>query len=66
MKLAQASATTVTYDQLKSLCACLALALAAHVSELPIWLTAIVCTAAAIRLALAARGRPAPPRARSR
>lgn len=61
MKLAAAAATPVTYDQLKSLCACLALALAAHLSALPVWLIAIVCAAAAIRLGLAARGRTAPP-----
>jgi protein-glutamine gamma-glutamyltransferase len=63
MKLAESSATPVTYDQLKSLCGCLALALAAHVSEIPLWLTGIVCAAAAIRLGLAARGRAGPPRA---
>jgi transglutaminase-like putative cysteine protease len=62
MKLAESSATPVTYDQLKALCACLAFALAAQVSEIPLWLTGIVCAAAAIRLGLAARGRGAPPR----
>jgi protein-glutamine gamma-glutamyltransferase len=62
MKLAAAAATPVTYDQLKSLCACLALALVAHLSALPVWLIVIVCAAAAIRLGLAARGRTAPSR----
>jgi len=62
MKLAEASATPVSYDQLKSLCACLALAMLAHISSLPIWLIGIVCATAAIRLGLASRGRTAPPR----
>ncbi len=62
MKLATASVTPVTYDQLKWLCACLALTLIAHLAALPIWLIVTVCAAAAIRLGLAARGRTAPPR----
>ena len=62
MKLAAASETKVTYDQLKWLCACLALALIAHLPALPHWLIVTVCAAAAIRLALAARGRAAPAR----
>ncbi len=63
MKLPVASAAPVTYQQLKWLCACLALALVAHLSELPVWLIAAVCAAAAIRLGLAARGRSTPARA---
>ncbi len=62
MKLAGASATKVSYDQLKWLCACLALALLAHLAALPVWLIVTVCAAAAVRLGLAARGRSAPAR----
>ncbi|MGP8228690.1 MAG: DUF3488 and DUF4129 domain-containing transglutaminase family protein [Steroidobacteraceae bacterium] len=62
MKLAGASATKVSYDQLTWLCACLALALLAHIAALPFWLIVTVCAAAAIRLGLAARGRSAPAR----
>jgi protein-glutamine gamma-glutamyltransferase len=62
MKLAAAAATPVTYAQLKWLCACLALALAAHITTLPIWLMVTACAAAAIRLGLAARGHAAPAR----
>ena len=62
MKLAAAAETKVTYDQLKWLCACLALALIAHLAALPYWLIVTVCAAAAIRLGLAARGRAAPAR----
>jgi transglutaminase-like putative cysteine protease len=62
MKLAAASATPVTYEQLTWLCACLALALIVHLAGLPIWLIVTVCAAGAIRLGLAARGRAAPAR----
>ncbi|MGO9514458.1 MAG: DUF3488 and DUF4129 domain-containing transglutaminase family protein [Steroidobacteraceae bacterium] len=62
MKLPEASAVPVTYAQLKWICACLALALAAHLAALPIWLLITVCAAAAIRLTLAARGRTVPAR----
>ncbi len=62
MKLAGASATKVSYDQLTWLCACLALALLAHIAALPFWLIVTVGAAAAIRLGLAARGRSAPAR----
>ncbi len=62
MKLAGASAAKVSYDQLKWLCACLALALLAHLAALPIWLVLTVCAAAGIRLGLARRGRSAPAR----
>ena len=63
MKLASASATHVTYPQLKSSCLCLALALAAYVAAVPIWILILVCAAGAIRLGLAARGYAAPGRA---
>jgi protein-glutamine gamma-glutamyltransferase len=57
------AAPAVTYLQLKWVCACLALALAAHVASLPVWLLLTVCAAGAIRLGLAAQGRAVPPRA---
>ncbi len=62
MKLAAPSAAQVTYAQLKWICACLALALAAHLTAVPVWLLGTVCAAGAIRLTLAARGRAAPGR----
>lgn len=63
MKLAPAAAAPVSYVQFKWICACLALALLPHLTALPLWLLLAVCAAAVIRLGLAARGRPAPPRA---
>jgi protein-glutamine gamma-glutamyltransferase len=63
VKLASASATHVTYAQLKASCLCLALALAAYVTAVPIWILILVCAAGAIRLSLAARGYAAPGRA---
>jgi protein-glutamine gamma-glutamyltransferase len=62
MKLAAPSATQVTYTQLRWMCVCLALALTVHAASLPLWLIATVGAAAAIRLALSARGYAAPPR----
>jgi transglutaminase-like putative cysteine protease len=62
MKAAVASAAPVSYPQLKWICACVALALAAHVAALPLWLLVTVCAIAAVRLGLAARGRAAPAR----
>jgi len=62
MRLTPVSAEPVSYAQLKWISACLALALAAHVTLLPIWLLATVCATAAIRLVLAARGHAAPAR----
>ena len=62
MKLAAPSATQVTYPQLRWMCACLALALAAHALSLPLWLLAVIAAAAGIRLWLAARGYAAPSR----
>jgi protein-glutamine gamma-glutamyltransferase len=62
VKLAAPSATQVTYTQLRWVCVCLALALAVHAASLPLWLLATVAAAAAIRLALSARGYAAPSR----
>jgi protein-glutamine gamma-glutamyltransferase len=62
MKLAAPSATQVTYTQLRWACLCLALALAVHAASLPLWLLATIAAAAAIRLALSARGYAAPAR----
>ena len=53
---------TVSYGQLLGIFACLALALAAHLQSLPVWVLATVAVAGGIRLLLARRGRPAPPR----
>lgn len=53
----------VSYEQLLGISGCLALALLAHVSALPIWVFGIVAACAVIRLALARRGRSAPSRA---
>jgi protein-glutamine gamma-glutamyltransferase len=63
MKLASASATHVTYPQLRSICVCLTLVLAAYAAALPPWILIVACAAGAIRLALAARGYAAPGRA---
>jgi transglutaminase-like putative cysteine protease len=63
MKLAAPFATRVTYEQLRWMSACLALALVVHATSLPLWLMATVAAAIAVRLALAARGRAAPSRA---
>jgi len=62
VKLAAPSAAPVTFAQLKWICACLALALAAHLAALPVWLLGTLCATAAIRLTLAALGRAAPGR----
>ncbi|MEA3151450.1 MAG: protein-glutamine gamma-glutamyltransferase, partial [Gammaproteobacteria bacterium] len=53
----------VTFERLLWISACLALALLAHVTMLPIWVTAGVGAVVVLRLVLAARGRGAPPRA---
>jgi transglutaminase-like putative cysteine protease len=52
----------VTYDQLAGIFACLALALAAHLGSLPVWVFVTVAASGGIRLMLARRGRAAPPR----
>ncbi len=52
----------VSYEQLLGISACLALALLAHLTSLPLWVPAIVVIACGlIRLGLARRGRGAPP-----
>jgi transglutaminase-like putative cysteine protease len=53
----------VSYEQLWGIFACLALALLAHLGSLPVWVFAIVAMSGGLRLTLAHRGRPAPPRA---
>ena len=53
---------TVSYGQLLGISACLALALAAHLDSLPVWVPATVAVSGGIRLLLARRGRPPPPR----
>lgn len=62
MKLAVPSATQVTYDQVRWMSVCLALALAVHAASLPVWLLAAIAAAISIRLALAARGYAVPSR----
>lgn len=57
------AAERATFEHLLWITACLALTLLAGIATLPIWVTATVAGAAAVRLALAARGRDAPPRA---
>ncbi|MEO7206661.1 MAG: DUF3488 and transglutaminase-like domain-containing protein [Steroidobacteraceae bacterium] len=51
----------VTYEQLLGISGCLALALLAHITTLPLWVPAIVVACGLIRLGLARRGRGAPP-----
>lgn len=53
----------VTYEHLLWITACLGLALLAHVTSLPLWVTATVTVCAALRVWLASQGRNAPPRA---
>jgi len=50
----------VTYEQLLGISGCLALALLAHITTLPLWVPAIVVACGLIRLALARGGRGAP------
>jgi protein-glutamine gamma-glutamyltransferase len=52
----------VSYEQLLGICACLGLALLAHITTLPFWIPVIVVACALIRLGLARGGRGAPPR----
>ncbi len=54
--------SAVSYEQLAGITACLALAMVAHLGSLPVWVLATVAVSAGIRLLLARRGRPAPPR----
>jgi protein-glutamine gamma-glutamyltransferase len=50
----------VTYEQLLGISGCLALALLAHITTLPLWVPALVVACGLIRLALARGGRGAP------
>ncbi|MEP6885013.1 MAG: DUF3488 and transglutaminase-like domain-containing protein [Gammaproteobacteria bacterium] len=52
----------LAYDQLLGISACLALAVAAHFGSLPAWVLVTVAVSGGVRLLLAYRGRPAPPR----
>jgi transglutaminase-like putative cysteine protease len=54
---------SVSFDELWGIFACLALALLAHLGSLPVWVFLTVAVAGGLRLALARRGRTAPPRA---
>jgi transglutaminase-like putative cysteine protease len=54
---------SLRFEQLWGIFACLALALLAHLGSLPVWVLVIVAVLGGIRLTLARRGRPAPPRA---
>jgi transglutaminase-like putative cysteine protease len=56
------SPKAVSYEQLAGISACLALALAAHLKSLPVWVLVTVAVSAGIRLLLAHRGRAAPSR----
>ncbi len=53
----------ISFDHLLGISACLAMAVAAHLGSLPVWVLATVAIAGGIRLLLAYRGRSAPPRA---
>jgi protein-glutamine gamma-glutamyltransferase len=53
----------VSYEQLWGIFACLALAMLAHLGSLPVWVLVTVAVSGGLRLVLARRGRPAPPRA---
>jgi transglutaminase-like putative cysteine protease len=52
----------VSYEQLLGISGCLALALLAHVTTLPLWVPVMIVACGLIRLGLARRGRSAPPR----
>ncbi|HEV7358575.1 MAG TPA: transglutaminaseTgpA domain-containing protein, partial [Steroidobacteraceae bacterium] len=52
----------VSYEQLLGISACVALALIALLSSLPLWVPVVVVVCALIRLSLARKGRGAPPR----
>jgi transglutaminase-like putative cysteine protease len=52
----------VSYEQLLGISGCLALALLAHVTTLPIWVPIMAVACGLIRLGLARSGRNAPPR----
>ncbi|MGC1522933.1 MAG: DUF3488 and transglutaminase-like domain-containing protein [Steroidobacteraceae bacterium] len=54
---------SVSFEELWGIFACLALALLAHLGSLPVWVFLTVAVSGGLRLALARRGRSAPPRA---
>jgi transglutaminase-like putative cysteine protease len=56
------NAKAVSFEQLVGICACLALSLLAHIASLPVWVVVTVIVSGCIRLMLAYRGRPSPPR----
>lgn len=62
MKLASPSADQVTYEQLRWMSLCLALALAAHITSLPAWLLVTIAATIVVRLALSSRGYAIPSR----
>jgi protein-glutamine gamma-glutamyltransferase len=52
----------VSYEHLLGISACLVLALAAHITSLPLWVPLTVAACGCIRLILARQGRGSPPR----
>jgi protein-glutamine gamma-glutamyltransferase len=52
----------VSYEHLLGISACLALALVAHITTLPLWVPVVVVICGLARLALARNGRGSPPR----
>ena len=54
-------AERVSYEHLLGIFACLALALVAHLSSLPLWIPIVVIVCGLIRLGLARTGRSSPP-----
>jgi protein-glutamine gamma-glutamyltransferase len=52
----------VSYEQLLGISACLALALVAHITTLPLWVPVVLITCGLVRLGLARSGRAAPSR----
>jgi transglutaminase-like putative cysteine protease len=53
----------LAFDQFLGISVCVALAVAAHLGSLPVWVPVTVAVSGGIRLRLAYRGRAAPPRA---
>jgi transglutaminase-like putative cysteine protease len=51
----------VSYEQVLGISACLGLALVAHVTSLPVWISIVVIVCGLIRLALSRSGRTSPP-----
>jgi len=63
MSATAADGARISFDELLMISGCLALSLIADVAELPVWVTVTVAVSVAIRLARAAQGADAPPRA---